>query len=458
MKGSLVKSRILIVDDNEALVRGLSRTLSRHYDVEGTLSAEEALTVLVDQQFDLMLIDLSMPGMNGLELLAKLRSLDRKETAVMMSGSGTIQAAVTAVKLGAADFIEKPVRPHRLLVCLDNALRHGPADDVDLHTSDRKTSKAMIGTSPSIQHVRTLIAKVAPTEGRVLITGENGTGKELIATAIHAQSPRSGAPFIKLNCSAVPSDLIESELFGHERGAFTGASQRRIGRFELADGGTLFLDEVGDMPLAMQAKLLRVLQDGEFERVGGGVTIAVNVRVIAATNRDLPAMVDTGDFREDLYYRLNVFPIHTPTLRDRINDVPLLARHFAAASGDRNRGTPVQLTDGALRALQEQHYPGNIRQLQNIVERLTILIDAHEITEQDVRMSLPQSRPPTASLPPVPTDVLAAGITETDLERQRIVEALQGAGGRKTEAADLLGMSRSTLWRRMRALGLAAKE
>ena len=446
--------RILIVDDNEALVRGLSRTLSRHYEIRSALSAEEAMDIIADEEFDLFLLDLAMPGMSGLEFLEEARALKRTEAAVMMSGSGTIEAAVHAVKLGASDFIEKPVRPGRLLVCISNAIKARNDTGEEPSGITRSTSQ-MIGESPAIAHVRRLIAKVARTEGRVLITGENGTGKELVAQAIHDASRRAKGPFVKLNCSAVPKDLIESELFGHEKGSFTGAAARRIGRFEMAHEGTLFLDEVGDMPLAMQAKLLRVLQDGEFERIGGNSTLAVDTRVLAATNRDLPAMVGAGEFREDLYYRLNVFPIQTPPLRDRIDDIPLLAEHFAARAGDRNRGELVRLTQGALAALKEFSFPGNVRQLQNIIERLTILIEADEISEQDVRMTVPQdapTRPPAADA--APSDLLRAGITGEDLERQRIVEALQQVGGRKTEAADLLGMSRSTLWRRMRALNL----
>lgn len=446
--------RILIVDDNEALVRGLTRTLRNHFQVEGAHSAEVALDVLDLHSFDLILMDLSMPGMSGIQLLQTIRDMGRTELVIMMSGSGSIESAVHALKLGASDFIEKPVRPEMLLVSIRNAMKKSTLDPApERQVPSKPPTERMIGDSEAMQRIRRLIQRVAPTEGRVLITGQNGTGKELVASAIHEHSSRASGPFIKLNCSAIPADLIESELFGHEKGAFTGAYGRRKGRFELADGGTLFLDEVGDTPLTMQAKLLRVLQDGQFERIGGGTTLHVDVRVLAATNRELPQMVADGKFREDLYYRLNVFPIEMPPLTQRVGDVPALARHFAVVAGMRNRGEALQLSDGAVACLQEHDFPGNVRELQNIVMRLSILADGAEISESDVRLALPSiPRPPRAE----PSSVVPPGVTAEELERQRIVAALQESGGRKARAADLLGMSRSTFWRKMKQHGLGS--
>lgn len=450
-----MKSRILIVDDNEALVRGLSRMLGRHYDVTGVISGEDALEDLAKNSYDLLLTDLAMPSMDGLELLKQVRALGRTEAVVMMSGSGTIEAAVDAVKLGAADFLEKPVRRERLLQSIKTTLALGKLTAAhERLLAEQEPGDVMLGNSAALDRVRKLISKVAPTEGRVLITGENGTGKELVASSVHKLSRRCEKPFVKLNCSAVPNELIESELFGHKKGAFTGAVTDRKGRFELADGGTLFLDEVGDTPHSMQAKLLRVLQDGTFTPVGSASGKTVDVRVIAATNKDLQQMVDDGEFREDLYYRLNVFPIHMPPLRQRIDDVPLLAQHFADASARRNRNESIGFTDAALRALSEHDYPGNIRQLQNIVERLTILAEDAMISEEDVRTTLPQRRSRTDALPLQSQALLAAGITQTDLERQRLIEAMQKMGGRKAEAAKELGMSRSTLWRKLKQHGI----
>jgi len=457
-----MRSKILIVDDNQALLLGLQRLLTEHYDTTAATSGAEALERMQVEDFDLCLIDLAMPEMDGLELLRRARGTGKLKSAIMMSGSGTIESAVHAVKLGAADFIEKPVRPERLFLSIANALRFERlADAHERLLAEASFEDEMIGESQALETVRKLIRKVAPTEASVLIMGENGTGKELVAKAIHRQSRRSGKPYIKLNCGAIPKDLIESELFGHEKGAFTGANSRRAGRFELANGGTLLLDEIGDMPLQMQTKLLRVLQDGEFERVGGSETLNVDVRVLAATHRDLKSMVQRGDFREDLYYRLHVFPIPVPPLRERGGDLALIAAHCADRSGKRNRGEPVTFTEDGLEALRGHSFPGNIRQLLNLVEQLTILIEGNTITSADVRIALPTPNPADTRVlgpaSPVPLDS-NIGVTEETLERDRLIKAMDAAGGRKAAAAEILGVSRSTLWRKLRAHGIAGKK
>ena len=461
-----MRSKILIVDDNHALLLGMQRLLAEFYDTTAVTTGADALNRMQTEDFDLCLIDLAMPEMDGLELLRLARGTGKLKAAIMMSGSGTIESAVHAVKLGATDFIEKPVHPERLFLSIANTLRFERLANAHVKLlAEAGYEDEMLGTSSALKKVRKLIGKVAPTEASVLIMGENGTGKELVAKAIHRQSRRSQKPYIKLNCGAIPKDLIESELFGHEKGAFTGANAQRAGRFELADGGTLLLDEIGDMPLQMQTKLLRVLQDGEFERVGGSQTLNVDVRVLAATNRDLKTMVKTGEFREDLYYRLHVFPIPVPPLRLRSGDVALIATTCARRAGMRNRGEPVVFTPEALLMLSGHPFPGNVRQLVNLVEQLTILIEGLTIQASDVTLVLPTPTPAdmrlAAPLKPLAEPVVASGrsidnVTEESLEKERLVTAMQVANGKKGTAADILGMSRSTLWRKLRAHGIQA--
>src|SRR5688572_10843402 len=312
-------ARILIVDDEPDILHAFERILTTEtHDVETSSSAEEALEALDRLSFDLVLTDLSMPRMDGFELLTRMRQRGDATPTLVISGAGTVESAVRAIRLGALDFLEKPVHRERLVLTVQNALRYAQLQEVHGRLqADISYERTLIGRGPAMQRLIGLIGRVAPSDGRVLITGENGTGKELVAAAIHAGSARNSGPFVKLNCGAVARDLVESELFGHEKGAFTGAVTARKGRFEIADGGTLLLDEIGDMPMPMQVKLLRVLQEGQFERVGGGRTLKVDVRVLAATNRDLGAMVREGSFREDLYYRLNVVTLQVPPLRER---------------------------------------------------------------------------------------------------------------------------------------------
>ena len=448
-----MKLSILLVDDDEHVRRSVERLLRRSgHGVRTASNGAEALESLKgDGEFDLLLTDVSMPRMSGIELLRALKEEGLSLPTLVMSGEATVAKAVEAVRLGAADFLEKPVSKERLLVSLERCVERArlKAENAFLR-ADGGGASELLGSSPALRELKSLVARVAPTEGRVLITGENGTGKELVANAIHAGSARRDGPFIKLNCSAVPRELIESELFGHERGAFTGAVKKRLGRFELADGGTLFLDEIGDMPLEMQTKVLRVLQEGQLERVGGSRTLDVDVRVVAATNRDLPAMVDAGDFREDLFYRLQVVHLQVPPLRARLDDVPELARVFLEEAARRNRRSIRGFTAKGLEALQGYDYPGNVRELRNLVERLVILVEGEEIGAEDVQGALSgrRSRPERLYRPGVSLNERLE-----QLEKQILEEAIQSEGS-KAAASRALDVERSFFYKKCKRLGV----
>jgi two-component system nitrogen regulation response regulator NtrX len=374
------------VDDEKGIRAALTQLLEyEELDVQACGSGAEALRLYAEFRPHLVLLDVKMQGMDGLETLRRLRELDAHAQVVMISGHGTIQTAVEATQLGAYDFLEKPLDTDRILLTLRNALQHGDlaSENVRLK-AEVHAQYEMVGSSKAMAHVIERIEKVAPTGARVLITGENGTGKELVARAIHALSPRAQGPFVEVNCAAIPTELIESELFGHMKGSFTGAFADRVGKFELADGGTLFLDEVGDMSLAAQAKVLRALEEGVVSRVGSGKTLAVDVRVVAATNKDLPSEIAAGRFREDLLYRLNVVPIEVPPLRTRRGDVPQLVEHFAAQLPRQGGLPPKRFDSAALARLAAREWPGNIRELRNAVERLLILAPGPVVTGEDV--------------------------------------------------------------------------
>jgi len=443
------RASILVIDDEPNILKTVRRNLEvQDYAVVVAQSGEEGLARLAEQEIDLVLLDVMMPGESGLEVLPKVRERYPDVAVVMMSGNATIETAVQATKLGAHDFIEKPPLAEKVELTIRNTIQLAR-----LRRENRKLREfAMVGgKSGAMRGIFDKIAKTAPTQGRVLITGENGTGKELVARAIHDHSKRVDGPFVKLNCAAIPSELIESELFGHEKGAFTGATNQRRGKFELADGGTLFLDEVGDMNPSAQAKVLRVLQEGELERVGGSETIKVDVRVIAATNKDLQAEIEAQRFREDLYYRLAVVPIELPPLRSRREDIPGLVEHFlelVCADNDR-RGKRVAA--GAMTLMMQHDWPGNIRELKNVVERLVILTgDAPVIGEGDVMDALPRVKPVKGAF--------ARGTPFKDLvaaaEREIILAALDANDHHVSNTARELQLERSHLYKKMRSLGI----
>jgi DNA-binding NtrC family response regulator len=452
------RGHLLVVDDEPSILNTLKKALSLEgysVDVAGGVGlAEERLA---KHGYDAMLLDVSLPDGNGLELLERLRAAGSDTPVIMMSGHATVDTAVRATKLGALDFLEKPISTDRLLVMLENTLRlvraEQEARELRVETG---FFEELIGDSRAMRELREQVSRAARANAGVLVTGERGTGKELVARAIHRASPRAKGPYEKLNCAAVPAELIESELFGHEAGAFTGATKQRRGKFERAHGGTLFLDEVGDMPLSMQAKLLRVLQERELERVGGSDLIKVDVRVVAATNRDLIAACQSGEFRADLYDRLNVLPLELPPLRARRDDIAVLARHFLAQASKENARPGVHLKDDAIEALGRHAFPGNVRELRNLIERLVILSPDESITAQDVERSLGMSVPAQSTglfRPGVPFRVLVEEAERTILE-----EAIGHHGGQMAATARALGLERSHLYKKAKALGLRGSE
>jgi DNA-binding NtrC family response regulator len=450
-------STVLVVDDERNIQVTLSRALQMEgYAVETAGGGREALDKIAALPVDVVVMDVRMPDLDGLAVLERARQTRPGLPVVIMSGHGSLETVRSAFKQGAFDYLEKPItEKEKLLVAVRNALRMRSLAEENAELRRESGPQEMIGGSPAMERLRDLIRRAAPSEGRVLVAGENGTGKELVARALHEGSRRRDRPFVKLNCAAVPAELIESELFGHERGAFTGAVAARKGKFELADGGTLFLDEVGDMPPAMQAKVLRVLQEDEFERVGGQATLRCDVRVIAATNRDLGEEVRAGRFREDLFYRLAVVPVQVPPLRERREDVPALAARFLAEACGRNGRRPMTLGREALAALQAHAWPGNVRELRNLVERMAILVDGPEISADDVAAVVPGARRPRP-------ERYRAGASFHDLveeaEREILLGALAEHGENVSEAARALDLERSHLYKKMRALGIKRAE
>lgn len=449
------RSTILVIDDEPNILTTVKRSLELEgYQVEVAGTPAAGLSAAAERDIDLILLDVVMPGETGLELLPKLRASTPETVVVMMSGNATIETAVQATKAGAHDFIEKPLSGDKLLLTVHNALTYARLRGENNRLRGRLRSEfSMIGRGAEMRAIFDKVAKTAPSTGRVLITGENGTGKELVARAIHQQSRRADGPFIKLNCAAIPSELIESELFGHEKGAFTGAMQQRRGKFELADEGTLFLDEIGDMTPSAQAKVLRVLQEGELERVGSGETIKVDVRVVAATNKDLTAEIAAGRFREDLYYRLAVVPIAIPPLRARRDDIPMLVEHFLqqfCTDNDRRKKT---VSPTALALLMQHDWPGNVRELRNVVERLVILTDAESIDEADVSEALPSVQAVKAKYTRgTPFKDLASAA-----ERSIIIAALEANDHHVSNTARDLQLERSHLYKKMRTLGIVPR-
>jgi two-component system, NtrC family, nitrogen regulation response regulator NtrX len=452
----LPKSRILVIDDEAAIRDSLKMTLEYEgYEFVGAATGQEGIALAEREAPDLVLLDVKMPGMDGLEVLDRLRAMNESLPVVVISGHGTISTAVDATKKGAFDFIEKPFASERVLVVLRNAL-----DQRQLRDENRSLKKAvevrhqMIGESQSLKQVMAAIGRAAPTNATVLIQGESGVGKELVARTIHRNSLRSRERFVQVNCAAIPEELIESELFGHEKGSFTGATEKQIGKFEQADRGTIFLDEVGDMSAKTQAKVLRVLQEGEVERLGSARTIKVDVRVIAATNKDLEAEIERGSFREDLYFRLSVIPIKVPPLRERREDIPALVRHFADLFGRENNRRPQRFTPAALDFMQKARWKGNVRELRNTVERLLIMTPGDSIDVDDLRdVVRPDVKPAPA---PDAAGGQAGAMSPNTLrefkesaERRFLVEKLRENAWNISKTAEVIGTPRSNLYKKL---------
>lgn len=449
-------ARILIIDDEEPIRFSLRGILEDEgYEVLEAATAEEGLEVADAESPDLAFLDIWLPGMDGLTAQTRLKANHPDLPVVMISGHGTIETAVSAIQQGAYDFIEKPLSLEKVVIVAARALEAGSLrrENQVLRTALPEHDE-LLGQSPVMLKFRELLARVAPTDVWVLLTGENGTGKELAARALHAGSKRAGAPMIAVNCAAIPEELIESELFGHEKGAFTGADKRREGRFRQADGGTLFLDEIGELPLLLQAKLLRALQQGEVQRVGSDTPIIVDVRVIAATNRNLREEVGEGRFREDLYYRLNVIGVEVPPLRERREDIPVLATAFLERFALANRKEIKGFTPQAMDALLKYGWPGNVRELENAVERAAILCLGEYVSERELPLAVSAALKNGEPVPDVAdagnTGGEASGMTLDELERAAILRTLQETGDNKSEAARRLGITRATLHNKLR--------
>ena len=444
---------VLIVDDEPAIQTSLRGVLEDEgYRVTTAGSGPDAIAAVSEELPDAIFLDIWMPGMDGLDTLSELRRVRPEATVVMISGHGTIETAVKATRLGAWDFLEKPLSIEKTLLTLGNALEHGRlARENATLRAELEGRSEIIGQSAVVRSLREQIAMAAPTNGRVLVKGDNGSGKELVARAVHAQSVRRDGPFVEVNCAAIPEELIESELFGHEKGAFTGALARRRGRFELAHGGTLFLDEVGDMSLKTQAKVLRALEEQAFERVGGKETVRVDVRVVAASNRELSAMIKEGTFREDLYYRLAVIPIDVPPLRTRKEDIPLLVDHFLAQFSAENGKRRKTISGDALAYFLTYDWPGNVRELRNMVERLTIMSPRDVIGPDDLPVPL-RSREDTA--PPAEAREKSLREARDQFEKAYILAELRAHEWNMTRTAERLGIERSHLYRKIKAYGI----
>lgn len=447
-------SKLLLVDDDPNTLASLARAfrLAGHEAVVCDY-ADRALELVRTQRFDLILSDVVMPGKDGIQLLEELRAAGVSTPVVMISGQATVEMAVKSTRLGAADFLEKPLSTEKLLLTVDNVVKLSRLEHENKQLKRKVGRHEMVWQSPLMQSVMSKVERVAASETRVCILGETGTGKELVARTVHDKSPRRDGPFVTLNCAAVPAELIESELFGHEKGSFTGAASRHLGKFEQAQGGTLFLDEIGDMPPVMQAKLLRVLEQKEIERIGGDRTIEVDVRVVVATHRNIDELVRKGQFREDLYHRIYVFPIVLPPLRERREDIRILTNHFASSVAQQNEWRPLPFVEDAYVELERYPWPGNVRELRNVVERLLLLADK-EVDASTVRLALPAQIPGGGSIPEL-AGTLAERV-ET-YERSVVLAELERHSYRMTETARILGLERSHLYKKCQQLGIDYK-
>ncbi|MCI0417090.1 sigma-54 dependent transcriptional regulator [bacterium] len=447
--------KILIVDDEKNIRTSLSRFFDLHgFQATAVENGSEALEQVRKSSFDCIVLDLKLPDLDGIQLLEKIREIDFYVPVVLLTAHGSTSKAVEAIKKGAFDFFEKPTDEEKLLIAVRNAhqlsrLNREKSDS--FRDLDRKYQ--LVGESQAMKSLRDQIDRVAGKNTRVLITGESGTGKELIAYAIHRKSSRRDKPFVKVNCAAIPQELFESELFGHEKGAFTGAIQQRIGKFEQADGGTLFLDEIGEIPVSLQPKILRALQENEIQRVGGQKEILVDVRILAATNRKLEEEVKKGMFREDLYYRLNVFPVLVPPLRERREDLPVLVSHFLIRVCEENNIKPLEIREEATQLLCRYDFPGNIRELRNLMERLMILATSQQITSEDVHRVLPR---PVAENESRRSSLLYSRLEDT--ERELILKTLEDNRWQISKVARILGLERSHLYKKMKHYNISRPE
>jgi two-component system, NtrC family, nitrogen regulation response regulator NtrX len=450
----LSRAQLLIVDDEANTLASLSRAfrLAGH-DATVCDNAGKGLELAKSQRFDLILSDVVMPGKDGLTLLEELKTQGVTAPVVMMSGQAHIEMAVRATRLGALDFLEKPISTDKLLLTVENALKLQRLESENRQLRQRLGKHEIVWTSHAMKRLMAQLDRVAPSETRVCILGETGTGKELVARTIHDRSSRAEGPFITLNCAAVPAELIESELFGHEKGSFTGAGARHVGKFEQADGGTIFLDEIGDMPLTMQTKLLRVLEEGEVERIGSEKSVAVNVRVLVATHRDLEARVREEKFRQDLFHRIYVFPLVLPPLRERPEDIPRLVEHFGEQISAQNAWKPVPFTADAMEALQLYPWPGNVRELRNMVERLMLLATDSQVDRATMQLAMPKASPVGAGPLGAPGSGPLAARVE-GFEREVILAELKRSNHNVSLAAKTLGLERSHLYKKAEQLGI----
>ncbi|MFY9531053.1 MAG: sigma-54 dependent transcriptional regulator [Candidatus Acidiferrales bacterium] len=446
------KAHVLIIDDDANTLASLSRAfrLAGHEATIGD-NAARAIELAKSERFDLILSDVVMPGKDGIALLEELKAAGVNSPIVMMSGQATIEMAVRATRLGAVDFLEKPLSTEKLLLTVENTLRLSRLEEENRELRRRLGRHHIVWSSAAMRDVMSQVERVAASETRVCIRGETGTGKELIARTLHEKSARRGGPFITLNCAAIPAELMESELFGHEKGSFTGAASRHIGKFEQAHRGTLFLDEIGDMPLTMQAKLLRVLEEGEIERVGGDGPISVDVRVVVATHRDLEEQARQGTFRQDLYHRIVVFPVVLPPLRDRKEDIPVLVEHFARQVAEQNNWKPKPFSPDALLELSAYAWPGNIRELRNVIERVLLLSVGETVDAAAVRLALPRSGVKSSA-----SGETGGTLTERveGFERETILAELRRNKNHVTNTAKVLGLERSHLYKKCQHLGI----
>lgn len=449
------KAHLLLVDDDPNTLASLSRAFRMAgHEVTICDNANRAVELMRSEPFDLVFSDVVMPGKTGLDLLEEMKSSGIKTPIIMISGQANIEMAVRATKLGALDFLEKPLSTDKLLLTIENALRLTRLENENQELRTRLGKHELVGGGPAMKELMSEIARVAASETRVCILGETGTGKELVARAIHEKSPRRDGAFVTLNCAAVPAELIESALFGHEKGSFTGAAARHLGKFEQADGGTLFLDEIGDMPLAMQAKLLRVLEEGEVERVGGDKPMRVNVRVLVATHRDLEKLVKENGFRQDLFHRIYVFPLRLPPLRERTEDLPGLVTHFARQVAAQNGWKEKPFDAGAMEELRRYSWPGNVRELRNVVERLILLSSGGGVTAEEVKVVLPSSTNDAhgGASGSAATGTLAE---RTEIfERETLLAEIRRHNFHMTNVAKALGLERSHLYKKCQQLGI----